>query len=852
MAMGELTPTVRRLGFPLLGSGQCHRALAGLVGDAATSTTTTSLVGDLQTATTSLSQGQKRVIEKLWQEFFLDPSQWWDHRSEKGNARYPDFKHKKTQEALWLNNKLNPPWVEAELAAMPPGTVQANIFQWNIKLKRYAKAGQFAKTMELYQQMQQEGMTSDNFTFVRVLNACASLQALEEGRRIHKQIVQNNCESNIYVASSLVDMYAKCGSIEDAWTVFSRMAVRNVVAWNAMIQGHVKCGQGKKALELYGQMQQQGVQPDPVTFVGLLNACASSGTLEDGQRLHGDVIKSGCESVVYVANSLIDMYAKCGSIEDACKVFHNMPAHDLVSWNVMILGHVKCGQGQKALDLFQQMQHEGLQPDTASFVGLLNACASLRALEEGRRIHTYIMQTNCESNIYVSSSLVDMYGKCGSIEDAWRVFNRMPTRNVVAWNAMIHGHVKCGHGEKALELSQQMQQEGVEQDPVTFVGVLNACASLGAIGEGRRIHEQIVQSGYESNVFVCNSLIDMYAKCGSIEDAWKVFNKMLTRDVVSWSAMIGGHVKCGQGHRALELSQQMQREGVQPDPVTFVGMLNACASVAALEEGRHIHEQIIQHGCEFDVFVGSSLVDMYGKCGSVEDARRVFDNMPTRNVVSWNAMLGGYSLHGHDAAVWMALLGACRVHSNVEMGEYIAKQLVELNPGNAAGYVLLSNIYTAAGKWDQSAAVLQLKLDRGVKKQAAHTWIEVNNQVHRFVVDDQQHPQLAEIHAELKRLSQQMNDIGYVPDTKFVLHDIEEEEKVLHLCHHSEKLAIGFGLISTPPGTPLRIFKNLRVCGDCHTATKFITKLVGRRIIVRDAKRFHHFENGECSCGDYW
>ncbi|CAM6065707.1 unnamed protein product [Sphagnum tenellum] len=769
MAMGELTPTVRRLGFPLLGSGQCHRALAGLVGDlpatAATSTTTTSLVGDLQTATTSLSQGQKRVIEKLWQEFFLDPSQWWDHRSEKGNARYPDFKHKKTQEALWLNNKLNPPWVEAELAAMPTGTVQANIFQWNIKLKKYAKAGQFAKTMELYQQMQQEGMTSDNFTFVRVLNACAR-------------------------------------------------------------------------------------------------------ALEDGQRLHGDVIKSGCESVVYVANSLIDMYAKCGSIEDACKVFHNMPAHDLVSWNVMILGHVKCGQGQKALDLFQQMQHEGLQPDTASFVGLLNACASLRGLEEGRRIHTYIMQTNCESNIYVSSSLVDMYGKCGSIEDAWR----------------------------------------------------------------------IVQSGYESNVFVCNSLIDMYAKCGSIEDAWKVFNKMLTRDVVSWSAMIGGHVKCGQGHRALEISQQMQHEGVQPDPVTFVGMLNACASVAALEEGRHIHEQIIQHGCEFDVFVGSSLIDMYGKCGSVEDARRVFDNMPTRNVVSWNAMLGGYSLHGHgkqalelfeqmcqegvemdritfvlllsacshaglvneglcyfesmgsvysipatmehyasivdllgrsdrlheaedlvkmmswdpDAAVWIALLGACRVHSNVEMGEYIAKQLVELNPGNAAGYVLLSNIYTAAGKWDQSAAVLQLKLDRGVKKQAAHTWIEVNNQVHRFVVDDQQHPQLAEIHAELQRLSQQMNDIGYVPDTKFVLHDIEEEEKVLHLCHHSEKLAIGFGLISTPPGTPLRIFKNLRVCGDCHTATKFITKLVGRRIIIRDAKRFHHFENGECSCGDYW
>ncbi|CAK9214662.1 unnamed protein product [Sphagnum troendelagicum] len=519
------------------------------------------------------------------------------------------------------------------------------------------------------------------------------------------------------------------------------MAVRNVVAWNAMIQGHVKCGQGKKALELYGQMQQQGVQPDPVTFVGLLNACASSGTLEDGQRLHGDVIKSGCESVVYVANSLIDMYAKCGSIEDACKVFHNMPAHDLVSWNVMILGHVKCGQGQKALDLFQQMQHEGLQPDTASFVGLLNACASLRALEEGRRIHTYIMQTNCESNIYVSSSLVDislvdMYGKCGSVEDARRVFDNMPTRNVVSWNAMLGGYSLHGHGKQALELFEQMCQEGVEMDRITFVLLLSACSHAGLVNEGLCYFESM------GSVYSIPATLEHYA----------------------------------------------------------------------------------------------FMVDLLGRSDHLHEAEDLVKMM------SWDP----------DAAVWMALLGACRVHSNVEMGEYIAKQLVELNPGNAAGYVLLSNIYTAAGKWDQSAAVLQLKLDRGVKKQAAHTWIEVNNQVHRFVVDDQQHPQLAEIHAELKRLSQQMNDIGYVPDTKFVLHDIEEEEKVLHLCHHSEKLAIGFGLISTPPGTPLRIFKNLRVCGDCHTATKFITKLVGRRIIVRDAKRFHHFENGECSCGDYW
>jgi hypothetical protein len=223
---------------------------------------------------------------------------------------------------------------------------------------------------------------------------------------------------------------------------------------------------------------------------------------------------------------------------------------------------------------------------------------------------------------------------------------------------------------------------------------------------------------------------------------------------------------------------------------------------------------------------------------------------------------GGHLCEAHDqiktmsceasASVWTALLGACRIHGNMDMGEYVAKQVLEVDPENAGVYVLLSNIYAAAGKWDLSENVQQLRKERGVKKHPGRTWIEVNNEVHSFVVNDQAHPQMIEIHAELKRLLGQMHAMGYVPDTKFVLCDVEEEDKVFHLCHHSEKLAIAFGLISTPPGTPLRIFKNLRVCGDCHTSTKFISKIVGRAILVRDANRFHHFEDGVCSCMDYW
>jgi pentatricopeptide repeat protein len=302
------------------------------------------------------------------------------------------------------------------------------------------------------------------------------------------------------------------------------------------------------------------------------------------------------ESNVFVGSSLVNMYAKCGSLEDAQRVFNRMPVHDVVCCNAMIYGHVKCGQVQKALEVFQLMQQEGLEPDPATFIGVLNACTSVSALDEGRLTHEQVICSGYESDVSVSSSLVDMYAKCGSMEDAWRVFNMMPSHDVVSWTAMIQGHVKCGHGQKALELYQQMQREGVEPDLHTFVAA------------SRDIEERIIQCGCECNVFVTSSLIDMYAKCGSMEDAWRVFNKRPSHDLVPFNAMILGLLQCVQGEKVLELFQEMQQEGVEPDAITFIGALNACASVAALDGGRHIEEQVILYGLKSNVFVGSSLV----------------------------------------------------------------------------------------------------------------------------------------------------------------------------------------------------------------------------------------------------
>ncbi|KAJ7523169.1 hypothetical protein O6H91_18G040000 [Diphasiastrum complanatum] len=875
-------------------------------------------------------------------QFFADPSQWWDHRFDKNNPRYPDFKHKETQEALWIDGRSTPPWVNKVLSAMRPGTIQRNVASWTLGIKRCVKEGQNRKALELFQDMQREGVSPDKFAFIAVLKACANLAALEKGKQVHNQVMQSQCESDIFVGSCLVDMYAKCGSIEDAWLVFSSMPTRTVVSWSIMIMAYAKCGQGQKALDLFQEMQQEQMPPDNATFVGVLTACTSIGALEQGRHIHALLI--GLDADIFVGNCLVDMYAKCGSIEDACRVFKNMATHTIVTWNAMINGYVKCGLGMKAVEVFRQMKKEDLEPDSVTYMGILNACASALAIEDGKLVHAEIVHRKRCFDLPVANSLIDMYGKCGSIEDAWKVFTKMPHRSVVSWNSMIAACVKCGNGKKAVELFQQMRKEKVEPDNFTFVAVINACASILALIEGRQVHEQVIRSGFSSDIIIGSCLIDMYAKCGSIDDAYDVFKSMPVRNVVSWSTMISGYVKCGHGQKAIKLFQQMQQELVKPDGVTYVAMISACADIGALEEGKRVHAEVTRSGLELDVFVGSSLVDMYAKCGSIKNARTVFGNISRRNVVSWNSMLTGYALHGlgkealllfeemcesgaevdgstlacllsacshaglvdqgyycfesmvplygimatvehhscmvdllgrsgclneaedvinsmcckPDVSVWMALLSACRINGDVQMAERAAEQILELDPENSSAFVLLSNIYAASRKWDSSTNLQQTRRKQKTRrkqhviKQPGCSWIEVNNQVHTFVVNDKEHPCIQEIRDELRRLFMAMKSMGYVPNTHLVLHDVEEEVKEISLLYHSEKLAIVFGLISTPPGSPIQVLKNLRICADCHTATKFISKIVGRSIILRDANRFHHFKKGACSCRDYW
>eukprot|EP01018_Ginkgo_biloba_P038127 Gb_19299 [translate_table: standard] len=670
-----------------------------------------------------------------------------------------------------------------------------------------------------------------------LFEVCENIKSLAESKQIHAHILINGFENNTVLATKLVSMYAKCGSLIYARTVFDRMSEQNTFLWNALIGGYARNGFSEETLTLYYQMQQAGRQPDNFTFPSVLKACTSLAALQQGKEIHNFIIRIGFESSVFVGSALVDMYAKCGNIENARHVFDKMSERDVVSWNTIIAGYAQSGHCDDALRLFHQMELEGVKPDSFTIASVLPACGHLTDLQQGKEIHDYITRNGFESHIIVGNALIDMYTKCGSTDSARHVFDNMSDRDVVSWTTIIAGYVQEGHCYKALELFHQMQLAGVKPDSVIVTSVLPACARLAVLQQGKEIHEYIVRNGFDSDIVVGNALIDMYAKCGSIEDAHQQFDKMYARDVVSWNAIIVGYGINGYAEGALKLFHQMQQEGMKPNDITFVGVLSACSHAGLLSEGRqyfdlmsrdyHIPPSVDHYNC---------MVDLLGRAGHLHEAHDFIQKMPVEP----------------DAGVWGALLGACRIHRNLKLGELVAERLLELEPKHPGYYVLLSNIYAASGRWDGVAKVRMKMKDMGLKKSPGCSWIDVKDKVHSFVVGENSHPQLEQLYAVLVDLAGRMREIGYVPDTNFALRDVEQEEKENILCGHSEKLAVAFGLINTCPRTTLRITKNLRVCGDCHTAIKFISKIVDREIIVRDANRFHHFQNGFCSCKDYW
>lgn len=490
-----------------------------------------------------------------------------------------------------------------------------------------------------FHHMQNEGFVPDECTFVTILSACIKEKSIVDGKRIHNLAMARGVDTNTRVGTSLLEMYRKCGDMTDVEKMFSNVRHRDAFSWSILISAYVQHGQSKVALPLFQQMLQESVFPDEVIFASTLASCSGEDLLNEGKRMHATVIGSKCEPDVVVATAVINMYGKCGSMMHACSMFKDLPKPDVITWNCMIAMYVKQGLWKDALQLYAEMLHKGVKPDEATFVSLLDACSSPTLLPEGKKLHDDLKVRGFDSHILVSTTLMNMYSRCGSLQQAWDVFENMTRRDVVSWNVMIDACAQHQRGMDALQLFRDMRVDGVLPNKVTFLNVLQACTDDTKISDGNQIHDMIVIDGLESDVVVATALVTMYGKCGCLGDAWKLFNMIPDKSLVSWNAMISGYVQEGHVDKVLSLFEQMQLEGAKPNQVTFISLLSLHESGLALIIGKRLHSCLRNNRLDNDVAIANALISMYGKCGKVDEAWTIFDGMGEKDVVSWTAIM---------------------------------------------------------------------------------------------------------------------------------------------------------------------------------------------------------------------
>uniref|UniRef100_A0ACD5TAF9 Uncharacterized protein n=3 Tax=Avena sativa TaxID=4498 RepID=A0ACD5TAF9_AVESA len=637
-------------------------------------------------------------------------------------------------------------------------------------------------------------------------SALKSCPARPLARALHAAAAVSGLAEDPFVASSLLHTYLRLGAPGDARSVFDRMPEKSVVGWSALIAGYSARGDAEAAWGLLEQMRSAGVEPNVIT------------------------------------------------------------------WNGLVSGLNQSGRALDAVTALARMHREGFLPDATGVSCALSAVGDVKELSVGEQVHGYVVKAGCRLDACVVTALIDMYGKCGRADEISRVFHesshmdvtscnalvaglsrnaqvsealllfrefvsRGVELNVVSWTLIVACCVQNGKDLEAVDLFRKMQSEGIEPNAVTIPCVLPAFANVAALMHGRAAHCFSLRQGFIHDVYVGSALVDMYAKCGKVRDARTIFDAMPSKNVVSWNAMIGGYAMHGEAANAVHLFRLMQNLKQKPDLVTFTCVLGACGQAGLTEDGRrYFHEMQQRHGISPRMEHYACMVTVLGRAGKLDEAYDLINEMPFEP----------------DGCIWGSLLGSCRVYGNVLLAEVAAEKLFELEPENAGNYVLLSNIYASKKMWDGVNRVRDEMKNMGLKKEKGCSWIEIKNKVHTLLAGDNSHPMMTAITEKLNQLAIEMSRLGFAPSTDFVLHDVEEQEKDNILAVHSEKLAVALGLISTSPGTPLRVIKNLRICGDCHEAMKFISCFEGREISVRDTNRFHHFKDGKCSCGDYW
>ncbi|GJM91343.1 hypothetical protein PR202_ga07706 [Eleusine coracana subsp. coracana] len=652
--------------------------------------------------------------------------------------------------------------------------------------------------------------------------------------RVHAVLIVS---ASHHLLPGLATAYARASALDAAEATLAIPASASpssIAAWNALLSAHTRRGAPGEVLRVFRALL-PATRPDSTTFTLALSACARLENLAAAEVIRDRASAAGYGKDVFVCSALLHLYSRRGAMDDAVKVFEGMPSKDRVAWSTMVSGFINAGRPVEALDMYRMMRESGVEGDEVVMVGILQACAAIREVHVGASVHGYLSRHGMRMDVVTTTSLVDMYAKNGRFDVACRLFGLMPCKNAISWSALISGFAQNGRADKALDLFREMQTTGLQPDAGAVVSALLACADMGLLKLGKSIHGFILRR-LEMDCIRGTALIDMYSKCGSLVSAQMLFNRVGSRDLVLWNAMIACCGTHGRGDDALDLFHRLNEAGVKPDHATFASLLSALSHCGLVEEGKFWFDRMIN---EFSIQPSEKhyvcIVDLLARSGRVEEANDLLTSVQTEPTI----------------AIWVALLSGCLNNKKLELGESIAEKILQLQPDDVGVLALVSNLYAVAKKWDMVREVRKLMKDSGSKKVPGYSLVEVRGTRHSFLMEDQSHPQYQEILKVVAKLDSEMRKMGYVPKTEFVYHDLDEHVKEQLLSYHSERLAIAFALLNTSPGTRLVIIKNLRVCGNCHEAIKYISKIADREIVVRDAKRFHHFKDGACSCGDY-
>ncbi|KAG9160447.1 hypothetical protein Leryth_008848 [Lithospermum erythrorhizon] len=632
-----------------------------------------------------------------------------------------------------------------------------------------------------------------------LLSKCDNLVTFKQ---LHAQIFKKGFETDTFILGKLI-LHCSLSIIEGldyAQRLVFDSKTTDTFMYNTLIRGFSESENPNLSIDIFRKVLRSSAHfLDSFTFSFTLKGVANTRCLNVGKQIHGKAIGCGLDGHIFVGTTLVSMYAECGCLQYARRVFDEIFEPNIVAWNAMLTGYFRCGEFEGAEKVFALMPFRNLTSSNLMLAG---------------------------------------YSKAGEMELAKKLFWGMESKNDVSWSTTIVGFAHNGCFDEAFCLFRELLRAGLRPTEVSFTGVLSACAQAGALEFGKILHGCVEKLGWNHVDSVNNAIVDTYSKCGDINMARLFFNRIPgKKDVVSWTSIIAGMAMQGYGEEAIDLFNRMQDDGVTPDAITFISVLYACSHAGLTEAGSRVFHQMTEiYGIQPQIEHYGCMVDLYGRAGQLWKAYDFVVQMPVPP----------------NDVVWRTLLGACSFHGNIEMAQKVKARLSELDPRNSGDHVLLSNVYAASGKWKDVISVRKSLTEKKLEKNPGWSMIEVDKVMYSFTAGAKQTVIDKEANTKLKEImSKLMIEEGYVPEVGNALHDVEDEEKEDSMTGHSEKRAVAFAIARLANKRPIRVIKNLRMCKDCHMFMKLISKVYKQELLVRDRSRFHNFKNGSCSCGDY-